>query len=615
MTEPLRYPDRVGSKFREDWIQLDVFERDGKLHTIFNHPDLGYAPHESLMLIQEQKANFAQDGIHFYPDDLAIPGGQKLHNLVRITREGAGIPKVDPYGPKPKPIMLTQHGMVGFSQEIFRYARKNSLSALENQLKTIMATKDYNGYNKKDLDTIYRDAWLQVSRAITALGQGPNSLVDSNNTVSNQHKEFLRKYIYAKALMKLEAPPEETKRKDDFSFQEKEPMYHLLPWPAQPLLFGSNQEGNFWGMSANEIVQELYLDSHWLVNMPGRAGQQRFIPKNIPFGYATEMDSANIEHYLRLWNEFGLETKVGTYEKYLQTIKKDTGSNIQIYVDVSRTGGGISYFARNRNDGSVDEIADTLMTWQEFGDFIAMEAKFSFLKDLGEWWKQQDEWFEDIPMLELTNLPGNWMQKSRIMKLIDVYKSDEDKIFKQGGFKNFRHSRSFTSSSDHIDEGSMGSLFLNKFGTNRDGSENMDELASWWLLSPVLRGLVSTAKWFGLSPEEWRNEINWAQAYFGGKTEIGQMGREVGFDFIKSIHKEFPDLTKMTEEDFDRIRNQEMQKYVLTRADYFDRVRSKSTLFGKWAGDIADSYRRETYTEKTGTGKRPNPNRTAKPVD
>lgn len=75
------------------------------------------------------------------------------------------------------------------------------------------------------------------------------------------------------------------------------------------------------------------------------------------------------------------------------------------------------------------------MTWQEFGDFIAMEAKFSFLKDLGEWWKQQDEWFEDIPMLELTNLPGNWMQKSRIMKLIDVYKSDEDKIFKQGGFK------------------------------------------------------------------------------------------------------------------------------------------------------------------------------------
>lgn len=129
----------------------------------------------------------------------------------------------------------------------------------------------------------------------------------------------------------------------------------------------------------------------------------------------------------------------------------------------------------------------------------------------------------------------------------------------------------------------MGSLFLNKFGTNRDGSENMDELASWWLLSPVLRGLVSTAKWFGLSPEEWRNEINWAQAYFGGKTEIGQMGREVGFDFIKSIHKEFPDLTKMTEEDFDRIRNQEMQKYVLTRADYFDRVRSKSTLFGKWA--------------------------------
>ena len=248
------------------------------------------------------------------------------------------------------------------------------------------------------------------------------------------------------------------------------------------------------------------------------------------------------------------------------------------------------------------------MTWQEYGDFIALEAKFNFMLDLGEWFKQQDEWFEDVPLLELTGLPGDWMKKSRIMKLLDVIKTDEDKIFRQGGKKSWRQNRSLTSP-DHIDEGSIGSLFLNKFGTHRDGSENMDELASWWLMSPMLRGAISTAKWFGLSPEEWRNEINWIQAFFGDKTEIGQLGREAAHEFLISINKEFPDdITKMTEDDFDRIRNEEMRKYVLTRADYFDRVRSKVTIFGRWAGEIADTYREGTYEVQSGTGRRANPN-------
>jgi hypothetical protein len=619
MTEPYPFPDQLGKKFRNDWSETNIFERDGKLQTLFNHPDL-YEPHEASKVIQEQKANLRSDRLHLYSDDLAIPAGEKVHHLVRITRSGGGIPKVDPEGPRPQPILLEQHGMHPLAQEVFTLARKTSLKSLTNQLNAIMKTEGYKGYTINDLDDIYRDSWLQVSRAVRALGPGSNRLVDSDSTVSSDYREQLRKYIYTKALLKLEAPISETGldeeypdgiiNKEDIGFGHLENKIGWGKMFADTTLPIDSEESNFWGISANEIVQELFLDSNWLVNMPGRPGQQRFVPKNIPFGYATDMNSTDIEHYLNLWNEFGLDTAVGTYNKYLNTIKGDTGSNIQIYTDISRTGGGISYFARNINTGAIDEIKDTMMTWQEFGDFIALEAKFNFMLDLGEWFKQQDEWFEGIPILNLTNKLDavEWMKKSRIMKLLDVIKTDEDKIFRQGGKKSWRQNRSLTSP-DHIDEGSIGSLFLNKFGTHRDGSENMDELASWWLMSPVLRGAISTAKWFGLSPEEWRNEINWIQAFFGDKTEIGQLGREAAHEFLISINKEFPDdITKMTEDDFDRIRNEEMRKYVLTRADYFDRVRSKVTIFGRWAGEIADTYRRETYTPRTGTGRRANPN-------
>ncbi len=604
MSDPYRYPNRLTIREKQTWDETDVFQRQGILESKFKMPD---QPHLQNEVIQQVKTNLVQDKLYFYPDDLAIPEGNKVHHLVRITREGGGIPMVDPNGPRPREIVLAQHGMKPYAQELYRYARKHSLTDLSNQIDIISESKDYKGYSKSDLDAIYRDAWIQIAPAINALGSGPNSLVDSNNTVSGQHRDFLRKYIYSKALKKLEAPAIETGRQEDSSFGKTEP-YHLLPWPAQSLLIGDSKEGDFWGMSSQDIVQELYLDSHWLVNMPGRPGQKRFIPKNIPFSYATEYTSSDLEHYLQLWNEFGRDFE----DRYIATLSKDVGSNIQIYTDLSKSGNGISFFARNRSNGAIDELKETLMTWQEFGDFIAMEAEFSFLKDLGEWWKQQDEWFEGIPVLNLVNELDavKWMQKPRIMKLIDVIKSDEDKIFREGGKESFVHTRNLISA-DHIDEGSLGSLYLNKFGINRDGSENMDELASWWLLSPILRGTISTAKWFGLSPEEWRNEINWTQSYFGGRTELGQMGREVALDFLKAIYKEYPDITKMSEEDFDRIRNQEMHKRVLTRADYFDRVKSKATIFGKWASDIAESYRRGTYTPKTGTPVRPDPNRTS----
>ena len=142
MSDPYRYPNRLTIREKQSWDETDVFQRQGLLESKFKMPN---QPHLQNEVIQQVKTNLVQDKLYFYPDDLAIPEGNKVHHLVRITREGGGIPMVDPNGPRPREIVLAQHGMKPYAQELYRYARKHSLTDLSNQIDIISESKDYKG--------------------------------------------------------------------------------------------------------------------------------------------------------------------------------------------------------------------------------------------------------------------------------------------------------------------------------------------------------------------------------------------------------------------------------------------------------------------------------------
>lgn len=590
--EKERFPHLLWPEYEDALIKMDVYDQQIELRNFLrNNPDL---PDSGYRLEGEQKDNLRARGILTWGSELAIAKGTEKVRLQRYTRKGTGLPVIDSRGPQPIDVELPQNGHEPYVQMIFRHAYYKSPELLRNELEVLLG-QNKTGLTLNDIDKTVGDAWMLVSPAFKHMGLHPSREPNSNKDISASHLRELTKYTYAKHILKLHAPIGEA----GGSGSGQVPF---MPWPlsdaiAQRGMFEPDS-ANQWDISPEGIINDLYFGSNWLVNLPGFPGQKRFIPKNIPFPFATEMSNSEAEFWVGIFQDLGSD-----FKSYLdEVIYKDQDSNISVYVDVSKTGEGLSFYQREIGSLEGTEKLDTLITWQEWGEFISMRSKFNVLVDMQEWFKGTDEWFKGIPVLNMSNKLDvvKWFQKSRLEKTLSILKDTEDTLEEDSS--QYRMNRSIQNSA-FIDDTNLFRLGLNKLGAEPQSDEvSFKELQRWWILG------ISFPRGFGVSPSEWRDEINWAQALFGQGTEFGHLEKEAVVDFLIAVNDEFPDLNRFTEKDFERILNQEMGKYVLTEEDWWDGLSSNASEFGLWAKRRLNLLRSKE-NERTGTSRRQNPNR------
>lgn len=574
MTEETIFPFYLWPSYVKGLSKMDVFDQQEELkNTLRNDIE---NPLSGYRFEAEQKAVLRQKGILTFPSELAVRKGTHTTKLTRYTRRGTGEPIINPKGPEPVEVLLPQNGMEPHAEMVFRHAYYKDMSIIKKELDLILTDNQY-GIRLADIDKTVADTWRLVSPAFGHMGLHPSREIDSKKDIASQHRELLTKYIYAKNIYKVQAPVDET-----------------MDVPGLIVPPSSSE----WDMTPEGIISDLYGGTNWLINLPGFPGQKRFVPKNLPFSFASQMDNSEIEFWVKTFQDLAGDFK--TYRD--KTIYEDKDSNISVYVDVSKTGEGMSFFFRERGQVEGTEKIDSLISWTEFGEFISMRAKYNMLADMKKWFRGNDDFLANVPFIK--NLDAvKWFQKSRVKKALDILKSTEDRLEEDPN--SYRMQRSLQTSA-FIDDTNIWRLNLNKLGERPQSEDvNFSELQRWWIMG--LESL-SVPEGFGLSSSSWRDEFNWAQAMFGGKGEIGHLGKQAMVNFLAEVNNQFPDLDKMTEDDFDRIINEEMEKYVLTEVDWWDNLSSTASDFGIWAKSRMNLLRDQSY-QKTGTPVRPNPNR------
>ena len=603
--------DNLNSEAYEKWLAgQDVFSQQKELKRKFrnNKDTVG----SGYLLESQQKALLRDKGILNWASELAVAQGTDKTLFKRYTRMGNGTPQIREDGPEPIEVDMPQNGMSPNAQNIFRYAYYKSMSVLESELDSVLKAKGdtYRGPSKEEMDRVAGLAWLQVAPAFRHLGLTRNVEANRSEDISASHQEILRRYVYAKNILKMSAPTTEVG--GEYS--------HNIPFAPFPISDAVLERGYFspegsvsWDTSPEGIIKDLYLGSHWLVSLPGFAGQKRLIPRQIPFGFASEMTSTDIEFWMGVWQDVGASNEKGTgdysFKEYLhEKIYEDKDSNISVYLDLSKTGEGLSFFYRPIGSIEGVELEDSLLTWSEWGDFMSSRASYNALYDFSKWFDRQEDWFNDVPIIkDIPGLPPEWFQLSNIEKLLSIIKDNEDTL--ESDPKKYRLMRSVQNDA-FIDRGTGWTLFSNKLGINPDPSKvDFRELQRWWIGNPILRGLISTSRGFGMAPSEWRDEINWAQELFGLGTQIGHIEKQAFIKVLTQINAEYPNLENFKDSDMRRIVNEQMGQYVVTEADMYDSLASNASAFGLWASKRLNILRKKTYTHKSGTGKRANPNR------
>ena len=592
MTEQTIFPFYLWPTYVENLSKMDVFDQQDELKNMLRNDTEN--PNSGYRFEAEQKAVLRQKGILTYPSELAVRKGTHTTNLTRYTRRGTGEPIINPKGPEPVEVLLPQNGMEPHAEVVFRHAYYKDMSLIKKELDTILV-ENQSGLRLSDIDKTVADTWRLVSPAFRHMGLHPSREIDSKKDIASQHRELLTKYIYAKNIYKFHAPISE-------KGGEGSGQIPFMPWPATDALAKRGMfappSSSEWDMTPEGIISDLYGGTNWLINLPGFPGQKRFVPKNLPFSFASQMDDSEMEFWVKTFQDLA-----GDFKSYRdKTIYEDKDSNISVYVDVSKTGEGMSFFFRERGQVEGTEKLDSLISWTEFGEFIAMRASYNMLADMKKWFRGNDDFLANVPFIKELDVV-KWFQKSRTEKALDILKSTEDKL--ENDPNSYRMQRSLQTSA-FIDDTNIWRLNLNKLGERPQSEDvNFSELQRWWIMG--LESL-SVPEGFGLSASSWRDEFNWAQAMFGGKGEIGHLGKQAMVNFLIEVNNQFPDLNKMTEDDFDRIINEEMQKYVLTEISWWDDLSSGASDFGVWAKSRMNLLRDQSY-QRTGTPVRPNPNR------
>ena len=96
------------------------------------------------------------------------------------------------------------------------------------------------GLDLSEIQKASQDAWMLVAPTFKLLEGYEQGAIDSGESINASHKRFLSKYALSKAIA-LNGTPDSQK-----------------------------------------LIDDLYLGTNWIVNIPGMPGLKRMIPKNIP---------------------------------------------------------------------------------------------------------------------------------------------------------------------------------------------------------------------------------------------------------------------------------------------------------------------------------------------
>lgn len=522
--KPLPYKNLLPNDkgFKDSFGALDSFEKMRILKQLFlsqTSPLKG----AGYSMFRSQVLNLRQMGMLSYEDDLFTDkAGEKEVPLVLYTRNALpnGFPVrediwFDADNPERGNIPMPQHGVASQNELAMILARKSSLGVLKDEVTARRTGGD--GDKKTDYfanQVILRaanEAYITIAPAFDIMSmnhKGPN---ESPNTLNSKHREFIQKYALAKYLENVN---------------------------------GSNSEDPI--LSAEQILEDLYFNNHWLVTLPGGAGTKRLIPKNLPFPFAGEIESDEIEYFMKLWYD-----ESNMFKDYVKKKIKDDegGDNIEVYVDVSKSGEGISYFFRGAGYATGEEDPSTMISWKEFGNWIAMKYKFSMLADAYYF-------FNEVPYDPDATLhdPRQMLptfRKSKYQKLIELVHDWETKAVSDP--PKARLTRS-----------GIESVFYNEAGFM--GFRKRGDLDRLW-----------GRRKLGTFSDEWNYLLS---TFVGGnQSEIGYLGREALIDFLKRVNKD------TSAEEFNKILNEEMSRYVLDERDLWDAISSNSSDFGEWASE------------------------------
>ena len=473
-------------------------------------------------LYQEQVRIGRQLGLLTYEDDFfssRLPSDQPNKVIFEtVTRNNKqGLPVYDPENSTqidadlPAPTLPAR--VSKFMSNAYGKAPEVLIADLENNI---------SGIDISDVEDVAIEAYKMVAPAFKNLEGFNSGEKNTKMTLQVAHQNFVRKYALSKAQLTNSVP------------------------------------------DPDEIIEELYLSTNWMIQLPGMPGVKRLIPKNIPFEFQTNFTSSDIELFMQLWQDHA--PKFNNYLK--QKIREDDGSSVA-YVDVSQNGGGLSFYFAEKGTLVGEEDPSTLITWTEFGDWMKRKYKFAMLSEVENWFRKKDP-SDPRSVLPIYN-------KSRYDKLIEIIRDFEDDL--KNNPDQIAMNRSWVSNMFYDD--ADGFMYLNQNPVN-----------------------VSDMRRFDLTNNprlDFSGEWNWFLSAIDKQNEIGAIEYEVLKDLLTKVS------SKTTPKEFDAILEAEMRKYFLQEKDWWDGLSNNASLFGQYATSVGKTLAKKVGDAgKLGIGLSPN---------
>ena len=509
-------PVLFSEAWAERWKNLDPFKRMEELKSLYLHNE--NLPIAGFKTFSHAVRNLRRFGVLNHADDLFMYEAGKAQVPVEMytRRDNNGVPQLaeKPYTTR---VTLPVSGVSDAIKESMVEAYKTDFASLstlvkakdesgmsiEGQFSVATQWDQYYGNTPKYLDDKSMEAWNIISPAFRGIKAGTGK-VDSNDIYQINHKEFIRKYAYKRYL-------------------------------DTGVPFRDGQE----------IVNDLYGGSNWLINTPNFAGKKTFIPKVLPFTWATEYTNEDMEFFIGLWAKEG-----GHYKdsEIRASAHYDDDSNTIIYPDLASNGAGISLYWKTAGTeagalGREDEQA--FISWQEFGEWTSLKHKFHILSEIQKWFHAD-------------GLPFKQQERSdQAIEMIAKYESAlRGEVYEVGdSVESPAYARMWTDNSYFDDADNV--LGLNK---------NPDHL---WQLREL---------------GDFSDEANFIKTFFG-YTELGYNDRKAIYDAFKGRS-----ANSLKDENLDQVLNEAMVDYVIQEEDWWDRLSEGYSSFSKYAKKRKDLY-------------------------
>jgi hypothetical protein len=522
-------PVMFSESWANHWRTLDPFRRMEELKALYLHNE--NLPYAGFKTFAHVVRNLRRFGVLNHTDDLFMYEAGKAEVPVEMytKKDNNGVPQLlqkkshydetrpgvnAPYTSK---VTLPVAGVPDIikSSMVEAYktdmpslltlvkAKDESFKSLKGQITIATQWDQYSADTPEYLNKKSMEAWNIISPAFRGIKAGIGK-VDSNKIYKIAHKEYIQKYAYQR--------------------------YLDTGVPYQ---------------SGQDIIDDLYGGSDWLINTPNFPGKKSLIPKVLPFSWATDYSNEDMEFFINLWAKEGDHYKDS---KIRSSIHYDDDSNVTIYPDVASNGAGLTLYWKNSGSEGDDlgrEDEQSFISWKDFGEWTAMKHKFHILSEIQKWFHA-----DGIP----------FKQQERSAQAIELIARYEAAL--RGEAYNIGESPKTPDYSRMWIDNSYYDDADNVLGLN----QNPDHL---WQLRHL---------------GDFSDEANFIKTFFG-LTELGFHDRKSIYDAFKGRSSE-----ALEDENLDQVLNEAMIQYVIQEEDWWKRLSEGSSAFAEYAKDRSNLF-------------------------